>query len=98
MAERTKLFAQSYQFHLECQKKLEENGFGIPFEHKPLLKFLSDGYEKTNICNQEKLNQRIAVKKRVEKENSKFLKIMRKQFNDHVAVLEGKEDKDQKEF
>jgi len=30
MAERTKLFAQSYQFHMECQKKLEESGFGVP--------------------------------------------------------------------
>jgi len=35
------------------------------------------------------------VKKRVEKENEKFLKLMKKQFNDHVAVLEAKEEKDQ---
>jgi len=38
------------------------------------------------------------VKKRVEKENEKFLKMMKKQFSDHVEVLEENKSREQKEF
>ena len=52
-----------------------------------MLKSLKDGFEKEKKQDQEKLDWRGEVKKRIQKQNEKLIKQINRQFKEHVAVI-----------
>ena len=59
-----------------------------------MLKILTDGFEQDSKQEQEKLDQRINMKKRIQKENEKLIKKIKKQFREHVAAIKEKDEHD----
>ena len=57
-----------------------------------MLKSLTDGFEKDKKEEQEKLDQRSEVKKRIQKQNEKLIKQIKKQFKEHVVTIQKKEE------
>ena len=54
-----------------------------------MLKDLNDKFEHQN---KEKLDQHFEVKKRIQKQNEKLIKQIKKQFKDHVVAIKEKDE------